>query len=122
MLGRSRDAEVGAGEVSRAYMYSLQRGVIGVLMGLTRTLSRVIWTAVSVSPSLLWHKGCRQPWRATYLFEGLCIDQHPAQLDDFGRVLCDVDTMLVAGGSDVNHDIAIEGGLRALLRTGHADR
>jgi hypothetical protein len=103
-------------------MYSLQRGVIGVLMGLTRTLSRVIWTAGSVSPSLSWHKGCREPWGATYLFEGLCIDQHPAQLDDFGRVLCDVDTVLVAGGGDVNHDIAIEGGLRALLRTGHADR
>lgn len=69
----------------------------------------------------MWHKDADRPRETTCLFEGLSIDQHPAQLDDFGRVLCNVNAMLVAGGGDVNHDITIERGLGALLRAGHVD-
>lgn len=44
----------------------------------------------------------------SYLVAVLGVEQDPAQLDDFCRVLGHIDTMLVAGGSYVDDDVAIE--------------
>ena len=43
-----------------------------------------------------------------HLFAVGRIEQHPANLDRLGRVFCDIDTMLVAGGGYVDDDVALE--------------
>ena len=43
-----------------------------------------------------------------HLLEALCVKQNPAQFDNLSRILCDVDAMLVAGGSYVDHHEAVE--------------
>jgi len=53
-------------------------------------------------------------WRGTrggglsYLVKRLCIEQDPADLNHLGRVLGDVHTMLVAGGRNVDDDVAVD--------------
>ncbi len=52
----------------------------------------------------------------TYLFEGVGIEQDPAKLNNLGGILCNIDTVLIASGSNVNDDVALHAELRALLR------
>lgn len=87
---------------------------MGVLIGFTKTLSRVICVDTNVS---LIHE---QPdpsfsMDRRYLVTALGVEQDPSQLDDFGRVLGDIDPMLVTGGGDVNDDISIEVRLLSLV-------
>jgi len=52
-----------------------------------------------------------------YLFAGIGVKQDPSDFYDFCRVSGNIDAMLVAGGSDVDHDEAIElGSLRLRCR------
>jgi hypothetical protein len=44
----------------------------------------------------------------TYLLAGLGIQQDPAQFDDLGGILGDIDAMFVAGGRNVDNDVAIQ--------------
>lgn len=44
----------------------------------------------------------------TNLFEGLGIEQDPSELDYLGRVLCNIDTVLVTGGGHMDHHVAID--------------
>lgn len=44
----------------------------------------------------------------SYLVAVLGVEQDPAQLNDFCRVLCHVDTVLVAGRGYVDDDVAIK--------------
>jgi len=43
-----------------------------------------------------------------YLLAGFGIQQDPPQLDHLCRVLGNVDAMFIAGGSDVDDDVAIQ--------------
>lgn len=95
--------------------YVLQRGVIGVLTGLTRTLSCVIWN---------WTKRLGQGQVGytgeisildTHLLECVGIKQNPAKLNNLSRILCDIDTMLITGGGNVDDDVSIRAELGALL-------
>lgn len=52
---------------------------------------------------------------AAYLVERLGIEQDPAKLDDLGRVLGHVDTMLVARSRNMDNDVSIDMGWRRLL-------
>ena len=56
------------------------------------------------------------PGREAHLFEGVCIQEDPAKLNDLGRVLCNIYAMLIAGRSHVHDHIAVDAELRALLR------
>lgn len=46
--------------------------------------------------------------KCVYLLAGLGIQQDPAQFDDLGGILGDIDAMLVAGGRNVDDDVAIQ--------------
>lgn len=99
--------------------------MIGVLTGLTRTLSCVICSRRSVSsgqqighvkrPREKQVGGCCRIGIKTNLLECVGIEQNPAKLNDLGRVLGDVDAVLIAGGSDVNDNVAVDAELGALL-------
>ena len=56
----------------------------------------------------------------TYLLEILGVEQNPADFDDLGGLLCDIDTVLIAGGSDVDDNISVNG-QRCLLVVGHCE-
>lgn len=43
----------------------------------------------------------------SHLFKRRSIDENPAKLNDFGRVLGDVNAMFVASGRDVDDDITV---------------
>jgi hypothetical protein len=43
-----------------------------------------------------------------YLLTGLGIQQDPAQFDDLGGILGNIDAMLVASGRNVDDDVAIQ--------------
>lgn len=43
-----------------------------------------------------------------YLVTGLSIEEDPAELDNFGRVFRDVDSVFVAGGSNVDDHVAVQ--------------
>ncbi len=62
-----------------------------------------------VSSSLL---NSRQSWNhhEPYLVTSLAVEQDPTQFDDFCRVFCDIHTMLVAGGRNMDDDISVEFG------------
>lgn len=47
------------------------------------------------------------------------VEQDPAELDDLGRVLGDIDTVLVASGGDVDHDISVGSERGGLLGSSH---
>lgn len=36
------------------------------------------------------------------------VEKNPAKLDQLGRVLGDVDAMLIAGGRNVDHDVSVQ--------------
>lgn len=93
---------------------------MGVLRGLTRTLSWVICQEkMRVSKVRLWggHRqlvglpGVENP----HLLKRVGVEQNPAKLDDLGRILRDVDTVLITGRCNVHHDIAINVERRLLL-------
>jgi hypothetical protein len=48
-----------------------------------------------------WHCG---RW---YLFERLCVDEDPGQLDDLGGILGDADAVLIACRPHVDHHIKV---------------
>jgi hypothetical protein len=50
---------------------------------------------------------------AAYLLAGFGIQQDPPQLDHLCRILGNVDAMLIAGGCNVDDDIAIQLGSRS---------
>jgi hypothetical protein len=82
----------------------LHNGVIGVLTGLTKMLSRCSYWAIrelAVGNVL---------WDSTNLVARLAIEQDPSQLDYFGRVLSHIYTVLIAGSSHVNDDVTVEFG------------
>lgn len=81
----------------------LQRAVMGVLTGLTSTLSRWSWGSRSANALAV----AIGRWKPHFL-AGFCIEQNPAELNDFGRVFCDIYTVLVTGGGYVNDHIAVE--------------
>jgi len=57
----------------------------------------------------------------THLFAAFGIEQDPTQLNHLGRVFCDIDAVLVAGGGYVDDQIAVQvRGLGALR--GHCRR
>lgn len=88
-----------------------------MLTGLTRTLSR--WSCErSAKHTTAW----QSQWHyGTHLLAGLCVEQDPTQLDDLGRVLGHVHAVLVAGGRDVDDDVAVEL-RRGSLNGGHGER
>lgn len=47
---------------------------------------------------------------AVYLFAIGRVEQDPAELYDFGRVFCDIDTVLVAGGRNVDDHVPLQTG------------
>lgn len=49
-----------------------------------------------------------------YLVAGFCIEENPAEFYDLCRVFCNIYSMLIAGGSNVNDDVSIEIALLAL--------
>jgi hypothetical protein len=95
----------------------LHSGVIGVLMGLTRTLSR--WSyehAISTHSQEI----AEQSW--TYLVTALCIEENPPKLYHLSRVLGDIDSVLVAGGGNVDHNVSVQIALLALGCGRHVSR
>lgn len=53
---------------------------------------------------------------ATHLLERVGIKQDPSKLNHLGRVLCHIDAVLVAGGRNVDDDVAIDVKLGQRLR------
>lgn len=43
-----------------------------------------------------------------HLLERVCIHQDPTELDNLRRVLCHINAVLIAGGRNMNHNIAID--------------
>lgn len=91
-------------------------------MGLTRTLSRWIyrWTGLDNGRSRVrgsYSSGSVEAANA-HLIKCFCIEQDPTQLDHLGRVLRHVDSVLIAGGSNVNDHVAVDV-KRGWLRSGH---
>lgn len=76
---------------------------MGVLTGLTRTLSR--WSWIEKERQTGFADKSRV---AAYLVAVLGVEQDPAQLNDFCRVLGHIDTVLVAGGGYVDDKVAVE--------------
>ena len=75
---------------------------MGVLTGLTRTLSRWIYhvayeQAICLTPNSTM----------TYLLTIFGIEQEPANFDDLGGVFGYVDAMFVASGSNMNNQVAV---------------
>lgn len=50
-----------------------------------------------------------------YLLERVRIKENPTELDNLGRVLGNVDAVLITGGRHVDHDVAIDVELGNLL-------
>ena len=93
----------------------LHRGVIGVLIGFTSTLSRYSCSpkkkSQSVSQSQQIKKylyGKSRVWISAYLLAVLGVQENPSELNDLGRVLCNVYAVLVAGCCNVDNDISVE--------------
>lgn len=86
---------------------------MGVFTGFTRTLSRCnCETYVSTTWGALGNGG-------THLLARFGIEQYPSELNDLGRVLGDINTMLVAGCSDMYHHVSVE--IRGLGAVGGHD-
>ncbi len=51
----------------------------------------------------------------THLVKSIGIDKNPSQLDNLGGVLGDIDSVLVAGGGDVDDHVPVNFEGRALL-------
>jgi hypothetical protein len=49
----------------------------------------------------------KRNWELTHLLTGLGIQQYPAKFNDFCRVLGDIDSMFITGGSDVDDNVAV---------------
>ena len=45
--------------------------------------------------------------RGNHFFTGLCIQQDPAELNDLGRVLCDIYAMFITGCCYVDDQVPI---------------
>ena len=103
-----------------------------MLIGFTRTLSRVIY-AGCVSLSQLINAVVTTVCQVTarlgtgptrggrvYLFAALCVEQDPSKLNHLGRILRDVYTMFIAGGGDMDDHRAVEVGLLTLGGGCHA--
>ena len=60
--------------------------------------------------------GRKAEWRGeAHLLKGVCVHQDPAKLNNLRRVLCHINAVLIAGGRNMNHNIAIDVKLRQLL-------
>ena len=55
-------------------------------------------------------------WLSSHLLANIGIEQDPAKFDDFGRILCNIHSMFIAGGGHMDDNIAVEVGLLALGR------
>ena len=113
-------------------IHLLQRGVMGVLTGLTRTLSWVIckWEQLKVSDGTLMLRNfgrsvtlgnhgagcaCGEEGGNSHLLKRIGVEKNPSEFNDFSRVLGDIDTVLIARRSNMDHNIAINVELRRLL-------
>ena len=54
---------------------------------------------------------------SSHLLATVGIEQDPAKLDDFGRILCNIHPMFIAGGSHMDDNIAVKVGLLPLGRS-----
>lgn len=61
----------------------------------------------------VWQKGLQG---ARYLFQSIGVNENPANLDHLGGIFGHVNSMLVAGGSNVNDDVAVRVALAQRLR------
>lgn len=75
---------------------------MGVLTGRTRTLPRLSCRLLAI---IYDQSAMIAPCK--YLFETASIEQEPAHLNHLGRVLCDIDAMLIAGSRNVKDDITL---------------
>lgn len=77
-------------------------------MGLTSTLSLVIcnskWQKLArkISPAMVRGRA------VSHFFAVLRVEQDPTKLNDFGRVLGHVDTMLITGGGYMDNYVAVD--------------
>lgn len=80
-----------------------------MLTGLTRTLSWVICGSTGQRRDTV-ERSQSCPWgrRATHLLERICVEQNPSKLNNLGRVLGDVDAVLIARRGHMDHDIAVD--------------
>jgi hypothetical protein len=110
--GRSRVEVAGfIDRFARCIRNLLHNGVIGVLMGLTRTLSR--WSFIyAVSTPVCKHGEERAG--QTHLFAALCIKENPPELYNLCRIFGDINAVLIAGGGNVNDNVSIQIALLAL--------
>lgn len=58
--------------------------------------------------------------KQSHLFKRICIEQYPSHFNDFGGVLCDINSMLIASGGDMDDHISVQ--LRQRRRMGHDDK
>lgn len=73
---------------------------MGVLTGLTRTLSRCNYTISSVT-------SCGT-YCLAYLITCLAVEQDPADLNNFGRIFRHIYTMFIAGGCHMDDHISVQ--------------
>ena len=85
--------------------YLLHKGVIGVLTGLTRMLSRCSCPVACISHL---QRKTSVNLSSTHLFASLCIKQYPTELDHLCRVLCDINAMFVTRSGYVDDDVSVK--------------
>lgn len=57
-----------------------------------------------------------------HLVAGLCIQENPTKLYHLRRVLCNVNSVLITGSSNMNNDVSVEIALLALASSRHLVR
>jgi hypothetical protein len=68
-----------------------------------KNLYRVGWVE-----AVRHEKRWRKKEMATHFVQGLCVNEYPANLDNLGGVFGNKDGVLVAGGGDVDDDVAVD--------------
>jgi hypothetical protein len=56
-----------------------------------------------------------------HLVAGLCVQENPAKLYHLRRIFGNVNSMLIAGGSNMNNDVSVEIALLALASGRHLE-
>lgn len=55
--------------------------------------------------------------RISNLLKSAGINENPSKLNDLGGILCHIHTVFIAGGRNVDHDVAVDVELGHLLRS-----
>lgn len=71
---------------------------------------------------ILKRSQCRAEQSWTYLVTALCIEENPPKLYHLSRILGDIDSVLVAGGGNVDHNVSVQIALLALGCGRHVSR